>query len=187
MENVFAEMVMSEEDRAEQRKIAQVKRSGQKYFQLVYVGRQPVAQLKIQGLKNIEAYKTTNENGEEMWASRPGADAYYFREDSTGKKMTDIWDDPDAYNRHWVSRHVGYRGAEFVIEDKELEGEILELSDKPYKVELSEKEALIKKKRDLDKRLEEIEKAEAQTVKHRGRQKKQSDAQPQYEEVVQGG
>ena len=209
-ENVFAEVMQSEEDKREQQKIAQVKKQGYFYFKLLYLGRLPVAQIKIQGLKNIEAYKSTDDNGNEIWVGKPGADAYFFREDSLGNKMTQIWDDADGYNRAWVSRHIGFDRAEFEVEDKKIETEILGIKNKPYKVELGEKELLEKQLRDTEKRLDELrkrkdamtEKTEMQKtetqnvastesqslespdllVKHRGRRKT---IQSPTEEVVQ--
>ena len=166
VENVFAEVMQSEEDKREQLKIAQVKKQGYKYFKLLYLGRLPVSQSMIQGLKNIEAYRSTDDNGNEMWIGKPGADAYFFREDSVGNKSTQIWDDPDGYNRAWVSRHIGYNRAEFEVEDKNVEEEILGIKDKPYKVELNEEETLERQLRDTEKQLNELKaKKERMAVK----------------------
>lgn len=175
-ENVFAEMVQSEEERKELQKIAQVKRQGYSYFKLFYVGRLPVNQIKIQGMKNIEAYRTTDGNGDEKWVGKQGADAYFFMEDSMGSKFTQIWDDPDGYNRAWVSRHVGYARAEFELEDKELEKQIVAIAKTPYKVELSEQEELERLLRDTQKRLDVLKQKTAEEdalPKRRGRIKSQ--------------
>lgn len=182
-ENVFAEMVQSEEERKELQKIAQVKRQGYDYFKLIYVGRIPVAQINIRGLKSIEAYRSTNEDGSEKWVGKPGADAYFFMEDSLGNKFTQIWDDPDGYNRAWVSRHVGYERAEFELEDKDLEKQVLAISGTPYKVELSEEETLERQLRDTRNRLDALRQKKTQEEllpKRRGRIKSQ-----QPPEVVQ--
>ena len=196
-ENLFAEMIASEEERKEQQKIAQVKQQGYNYFTLIYKGRLPVSAIKLQGLLNIEPYKTTTAEGDEVWSGREGADAYYFHEDSLGRKTARIWDDPDKYNRFWISRHVGYPRAEFELEDKELAKEISELSEMPFKAELSEEELLVKKKRDIEKRLSELqskkkdeaslEQAQSQIMeKRRGRRKDQPE-QPQAENGVAQG
>ena len=137
----------------------------------------PVNQIKIQGLKNIEAYKSTDKEGNETWVGKEGADAYFFMEDSMGDKYTQIWDDPDGYNRAWVSRHVGYRRAEFRLDDENLLNEILAIADKPYKVELSEEEQLEREIRDKQRKLESIkaQKVEEDKLppKRRGRKKSQ--------------
>lgn len=175
-ENIFAEMVQSEEERKELQKIAQVKRQGYSYFKLFYVGRLPVNPIKIQGLKNIEVYRTTDGDGNEKWVGKPGADAYFFMEDSMGSKFTQIWDDPDGYNRAWVSRHVGYARAEFELEDKELEKQIVAIANVPYKVELSEEEELERQARDIQKRLDTLKEKNAKEEslpKRRGRPKVQ--------------
>lgn len=196
--NVLAEALVSEEERLAQEQIEQIKYQGYKYFRVYYIGRQPAEVMKIQGLKAIVPYRASDQQtGEEIWKGREGAAAYFFHKDGRGRKYTDIWDDPDQYNRAFFARHIGSDGCEYEIEDKRLEKQILALVDIPYKVELSEEEELEKDIANKQKRLKSLQRksfkenpAESKpkpVVRKRRRRSKlpKKQPEPQPQEVAQ--
>jgi hypothetical protein len=170
---IVAEIAQSEEERQERQKIEQLKRQGYNYFRVVYRGRLPFDVIKLQGLKAIEAYRATDDKtGMEIWRARPGSDPYFFWRDSQGQVVTDVWDDPDQYNRFYMERHTGRDGSEFEIEDKQIAKEIRSLRDKPFKAELSEAEQLLKDREEIDRRLARLQKTSPPQLQEPTKQKR---------------
>ena len=144
--NVLAEFFKSQEDRKRVQQIEQLRRKGHNFIKVRYVGNiipatdaeGVVYNLRIHGLRDVEAYERTNINdGKTSWESRPGARALTFRQAPTGDIEADIWDDPDGYNRHFLSTHP-----ELEVVDQATAKEIASLDRKSFKAELTEEEVL---------------------------------------------
>ena len=144
--NVLAEFFKSQEDRKRVQQIEQLRRKGHNFIKVRYVGNiipatdaeGTVYNLRIHGLRDVEAYERTSINdGKISWESRPGARALIFRQAPTGDIEADIWDDPDGYNRHFLSTHP-----ELEIVDPTIAKEIASLDRKSFKAELTEEEIL---------------------------------------------
>ena len=144
--NVLAEFFKSQEDRKRVQQIEQLRRKGHNFIKVRYVGNiipatdaeGTVYNLRIHGLRDVEAYERTNINdGKTSWESRPGARALTFHQSPTGDIEADIWDDPDGYNRHFLSTHP-----ELEVVDQALAKEIASIDRKSFKAELTEEEIL---------------------------------------------
>jgi len=166
--NVLAEFFKSQEDRKRVQQIEQLRRKGHQFIKVRYVGNiipaldaeGAVYNLRIHGLRDVEAFEKTDINtGRSDWSSRPGARALTFRQSPTGDVEANIWDDPDGYNRHFLSTHP-----ELEVLDSAVAAQINKLDKSSFKAELSEEEILereIKAKQDT---LDRIRKNKVQEV-----------------------
>jgi hypothetical protein len=156
--NVLADFFKSTEDRKRVQEIEQLRRKGHNFIRVRYVGRVVPAvdsegvvyNIRLHGLRDVEAFEKTDINtGRTDWDSRPGAKALTFRMSPSGDIEADIWDDPDLYNRHFISTHP-----ELEVSDSRLAEDIKRLVGKPFKVELTDEEVLereiLAKQRELD-------------------------------------
>lgn len=178
--NQLADFFKSQQDREHLKQIENLRRKGEKFIKVRYEGN-TIPQIdsegvcfniRIHGLKDVEAYEKTDANtGKTEWHARPGARALLFRQSLTGEIEADIWDDPDKWNRHFISTHP-----EFVVVDSKLADEIEKVKSEPFKSELSPKEELVRDIAAKLKQLEALEKQEeSQQPPKRGRPKKGED------------
>jgi len=179
--NQLADFFKSQQDREHLKNIENLRRKGEKFIKVRYEGR-AIPQIdsegvcfniRIHGLRDVEAYEKTDvSTGKTEWQARPGARALLFRQSITGEIEADIWDDPDNWNRHFISTH-----RELVVVDSKLAEEIEKIKDEPFKTELSPKEEIERRIAADLKKLEEIEKQEVsqKSPGRRGRPKKGDD------------
>lgn len=156
--NELADYFRSKEERQSLKKLELLRRQGERFIQIRYNGdiipevdnEGTCYNLRIHGLKDIEIFESTNMNtGRKDWKTRRSARVLYFRQTSNGDIVADVWDDPDHWNRHFISTHPEL----YVIDDR-LREEIEEEGGKPFKAELSRKEEL---EREVAERLRELE------------------------------
>jgi len=159
MSNPIAEFLKSSEDRKRLLEIEQLRRQGERFIKVKYIGSMlPVVDsegvcynIRIHGLRDIEAYEQTNiNNGKNEWKGRKGARVAVFRQSQAGDIEADIWDDADSWNRHFIANHPD----ELYVVDDKLRSEIEEEQGKPFKVELSRKEEL---EREISEKLQELD------------------------------
>jgi len=144
--NELVDFFKSKEERKSLQKIELLRRQGERFIRVKYNGsiipevdnEGTCYNLRIHGLRDIEIFEATDSNsGRREWKTRRSARALFFRQTSTGEIEADIWDDPDHWNRHFISTHP-----ELYVEDDRLREEIEKEKDKPFKAELSRKEEL---------------------------------------------
>jgi len=164
--NVMADFFKNQEDRNQAQQVEQLRRKGHKFIRVRYAGSVIPAvdaegiayNLRIHGLRDVEAFERTNINdGRVDWDSRPGARALAFRQVASGDIEAEIWDDPDAYNRHFIATHP-----ELAVLDPIVAKEIADLDPKTFKAELSDEEVL---KRDIETKQKQLTAMKAQRAK----------------------
>lgn len=167
--NVLSEFFKSQQDRERLRQVEQLRRKGHNFIKVRYNGSTIpkidseglVYNVRIHGLKDVEAFEKTDiSTGKTEWQTRPGSRALHFRQSPTGDIETDVWDDPDDYNRHFLSTHP-----ELEVVDPVLARKIEELKGKPFKAELSEEEMLEREIAAKQKELDNLKKVRGDTPK----------------------
>ena len=170
--NQMVEFVKSQEERKRIFEIEQLRRKGEVFIKVWYRGNIAPQidsdglcyNIRLHGLKDIVPYEKTDQNtGRKEWKGRKGAQVITFRQSSSGDMEADIWDDPDCWNRRFISTHPEL----YVVEDK-LRKEIEKEKDKPFNPEPSEKELLEREISEKVQRLNEInarEKADKKSKK----------------------
>ena len=159
--NPIADFLRSQEDRENLLRIEQLRRKGENFIKVRYVGNiNPKIDndglcynIRLHGLKDLEAYEETDLNtGRTDWKGRKGARMVSFRQSSTGDIEADIWDDPDHWNRRFIASHAN----EMYVVDSNLRDEISKELEKPFNAEPSRKEMLEKEIADKVKELDEL-------------------------------
>ncbi|MEJ2066148.1 MAG: hypothetical protein P8X74_23195 [Reinekea sp.] len=160
MSNPIADFLRTQEDRKRLQAIEQMRRQGESFIRVRYVGQIKVQidsegfayNLRLHGLKDIEVYEQTNTNdGTTEWKGRRGARMLSFYQTAAGDIETDIWDDPSRWNRRFIATHSG----DLYVLDEKLRVEIAKELDKPFTAELSRKEEL---EQEIAEKLKELEK-----------------------------
>lgn len=133
---------------------------------------------RFHGLEAVEAYQTTDpETGKLVWHTKEGSRALEFTINAVGEPIADVLD--TEHNRFWLARHLG----EYIeIEDKDMRKQIAALKDVPYKVELSRKDELLKRRRQIEEELSRID-IEAEGVEDAASPKEA--VTPEIEQITQ--
>jgi len=154
-----AAMIHTEEELELERKKELVRKDGRDFIKVKWVGDYKTEeQLRIHGIKDIvTAFVTDTETGRQRMVSREmfGTTRFVANE-ATGDLYTELWDDPDDYNRMWISRNPEL----YVIDDK-MRLEVEKLKDQPYITEMNEKQRLLREREKIERRLRAIDKKEA--------------------------
>lgn len=178
--NALAEVLKSQEERARLQEVEQLRRKGERFIKVRYIGQTiPMIDseglcynIRPHGLRDVEAYESTDINtGRTEWKARKGARVLYFRQTSSGDIEADIWDDPDGWNRRYISTHLD----ELYVLDDKIREEIKEDANKPFNPEPSPKELLEREIAEKVKELDAINRAEADKQKKQGRPKGKKD------------
>lgn len=158
--NQMVEFVKSQEERKRIFEAEQLRRKGEVFIKVWYRGDiipdidsdGLCYNIRLHGLKDIVPYEETDQNtGRKEWKGRRGAQVVIFRQSSSGDIEADIWDDPDCWNRRFISTHPEL----YVVDDK-LRKEIKKEKDKPFNPEPSEKELLEREISEKVQRLNDI-------------------------------
>ena len=176
MSNPITDFLRSQEDRKRLLRIEQLRRQGEAFIKVRYTGNVRVQldsdgfayNLRIHGLKDMEAYEQTDENGQTEWKGRKGARMISFYQSVTGDIEADVWDDPDGWNKHFLSTH---KDELYVVDDK-IRAEIERESNRSFKVELSEEEEL---ERDIADKLNKLESLKKKAERKNGVDKSTTD------------
>lgn len=147
MSNPIANFMRAQDDRERLLKVEQLRRQGETFIKVKYIG--PVVpqvdsdglcyNLRLHGLKDIEAYEQTDINsGRTEWKGRKGARMVSFYQSTAGDIETDVWDDPDHWNRRFIATHKN----ELYVDSVALRSEIMQELEKPFKAEKTRKEEL---------------------------------------------
>jgi hypothetical protein len=158
--NQMVDFFKSQEERDRLFENEQLRRKGEVFIKVRYQGsiipktdsEGLCYNIRIHGLQDMVPYESTDMNtGKTEWKGRKGAQAITFRQSSLGDIEADIWDDPDHWNRRFISTHPEL----YVVDDK-LRREIAKEKDKPFNPEPSEKELLEREISEKVQRLNEI-------------------------------
>ena len=148
-------MILTEQELEIERKKELVRREGNQFIRVKWAGEpRTVEQLRIHGLKDIKTDMVPDMEhpGRTKMVAREIFAPTLFHEDIvSGELYCEIWDDPEDHNRFWISRCPDL----YVIDDV-LRKEIKSLIDKPYTTELNEEELLLREKRKIERRLNEL-------------------------------
>ena len=156
--NALSDFFKSQQDREDLKKIERLRRQGEKFIKVRYNGN-TVPQIdsegvcyniRFHGLRDTEAYEQTDTNtGKTDWHARPGARVLQLRQSAAGDIEGNIWDDPDDWNKHFLSTHP-----ELEVLDSSIKEEIEKVKKQPFKTEYTRKEEL---ERDIAAKLKELE------------------------------
>lgn len=170
--SMFAEVLLSAEEKREQQKIETLKREGYPYFRVQYFGRNPIETVKIQGLVGIIATPYEAEDGTTQYHTSEGSEAYFCKLDDAGRKVFDIYDDPETLNRHWVASNTfDYAGRKiFEPLDDAIKNDINKIIDeykngKEFKVELNDLEEAEKELKKYQERVAKLRAEKGEAVK----------------------
>ena len=147
-------------DRAEMKKMRdreKIRRKGHKFIRVINTGRLN----RIHSVDDVRVFETQNaETGAPEHTTRIESAVLDFQyEETTGDMVAHVLD--TERNRFFLARHLSL-GLE--IDDDTIRGEIEDLVDKPYKVEVPKLEALKRKKAALLREIKDLEAAESDTT-----------------------
>ncbi|MGW8324074.1 MAG: hypothetical protein ACWGNI_00130 [Desulfobacterales bacterium] len=178
--NPLAEVLKSQEERERLQKIEQLRRKGEKFIRVRYIG-QTIPQIdseglcyniRIHGLEDVEAYESTDFNsGRTEWKARKGAKVLALHQTASGDIEGDIWVDPRGRNKRFIWTHR----KEFEVLDSKIWEEIEEEAKKPFNPEPSRKEELELEIADKVRELDQLnqQEAEKKQSKKKGRPKRE--------------
>jgi len=151
MNRIASSFFRSQEEQDALVRIENLKRLGRNFIHIRYIGNSQNP--RFHGLEAVEAYQMTDpETGKLVWHTRDGSRALEFTLDTSGEHIADVLD--TEHNRFWLSRHLG----DYIeIDDKDMRKQVFGLRDLPYKVELSRKDELLKRRRQIEEELSRMD------------------------------
>lgn len=127
MNDTFAAVTMTEEERREAQKIARAKSEGYRYIPIRYTGSLPLAAIRIHGARAIEVVEVEETDGTKSYQPVEGSGLLSFAENTAGEIVGQIWDDDEGYNRHWLRSMLDTDKPEIEVMDAAIAAEIMGL------------------------------------------------------------
>ncbi len=155
---MLSELLTSREEEEALRQREKIRRKGHQFIKVINEG--PESYNRIHSVEDMELFDIPDyEKGGITQEKRKVCRALTFNiEKGTGDRIAYVLD--TEYNRYWLARQLDYG---LKIDDERMQKEIEKLVNKPYKIELTRKDELERKKRELEKELRFINKESEET------------------------
>jgi len=168
------DLIRGIEEEKKMREMEQLRRQGHTFFKVLMRGEVK----RVHTIKDIFIDEIPQTDGSFKYVPREGdrmLEGEFNR--NTGEFEAWLWDDPDEFNRYWLSRN--YRDLNIVIDDERIAKQIELLENKEYRIPQTKKEQLMVERRKIERELREIEKEEqeleAQESKDKERRRKKAE------------